>query len=57
MALPAHLARYDQLLDLLAEELVREMEQESQAQMTPETSISGGVDLHQEPQHDLAPAT
>jgi hypothetical protein len=46
MALPAHLARYDSLLDLLAEQLVAEMLAGTYTK-TPPGHDSGGVTHHQ----------
>lgn len=65
MALPAHLARYDGLIDLLVEEVVREME-EQVSEMKPPASTAnragGGINSERDRQRgnhrpsDPAPA-
>jgi len=44
MALPAHLARYDRLLDALVDAVVREIEADSQAPDVTTPELLGGMD-------------
>jgi hypothetical protein len=51
MALPAHLAKYDRLLDYLVEELVRELEEQGTETETPASAANaaGAISTVQEP--------